>query len=292
MVVFNMLWKLFVVVAFGLSATVTSTEVAQEQPKEESLIGGFSNEKESTVSKPSEVKEATGTSTPGNSDPDEPPMFTVEWYLLPKPLNRATLRYMLPWNLQTAVPEDCKRPILPVVERQIRNYFSWLEKTKQKESSSAQGETTNISQPPKKSFTSRFFGKKDASTVKPVDVPDLPKYSLEWYFVQKPENRKLLRDRLPYATKAFVAPDCREPIAPVLEKRIRDYFSLYTVDWYLLPKQENRIALRYMLPSDLAAKVPEDCNEPIDPEVEAIIKEHFTVTEKKQRPNRFWYLHL
>nr|BAN64801.1 small open reading frame [Babesia bovis] len=292
MVSLNALFKLFVVVAFGLSATATSTDVAQEEPKKESLINGISTENSSTASKDEEVKEATGTSTPGNSDPDEPPMFTVEWYLLPKPLNRASLIDRLPWNLQTAVPRDCNQPILPVVEKRIRDHLTWLEKKKEKESSSAQGNTTDISQPPKKPFTSRFFGKKDASTVKPVDVPDLPKYSLEWYFQQKPENRKHLRDRLPYATKGVVAADCREPIPSILEKRIRDYFSLYTVDWYLLPKEENRTALRYVLPKDLADRVPEDCNEPIDPEVEAIIKEHFTVTEKKERPNRFCFFHF
>ncbi|EDO05471.1 SmORF protein [Babesia bovis T2Bo] len=292
MVAFNMLWKLSVVVALGLSATATSTDVAQEQPKKEELINGISTEKASTASKDEEVKEATGTSTQGNSDPEEPSKFSVEWYLLSKPLNRASLIDMLPWNLQTAVPGDCKKPILPVVERQIRDHFSWLEKQKQKqkqkESSSSQGKTTDVSQPKKESFLSRFFNKNN----KPVDIPELPKYSLEWYFVQKPENRKHLRERLPYASKGVVAEDCREPIPPVLEKRIRDYFSLYNVDWYLLSEPENRSALRYVLPEDLAAKVPEDCNEPISTELEELIREHFTVVEKKQRPNRFLYFHL
>ncbi|EDO06370.2 SmORF protein [Babesia bovis T2Bo] len=260
MIAYNMLWKIFVVVAFGLSATATSTEDGPLSKNEES------------VTKPQEVSK---------SETDEPPKFSVEWYLLPKPENRATLRYILPYGFEACIPEYCKKPILPAVENRIRNHFSWVEKQKQKESDSAQRKTTDVGQPSKKSFTTD-----------PVDVPEPPKYSLEWYFVQKPENRKLLRDRLPYSTKAFVAPDCREPIAPVFEKRIRDYLSLYSVDWYLLPEPENRTALRYMLPEDLAAKVPENCNEPIDPELEELIREHFTVIEKKQRPNRFWYLHL
>ncbi|EDO07151.1 SmORF protein [Babesia bovis T2Bo] len=272
-----------ILVAFGLSATVTATDVVQEQPKKDSVVSGSLRKNEESVAKPQEVSK---------SETDEPPMFSVEWYLLPKPLNRATLRYILPWTMILSVPEDCKKPILPAVEKRIRNHFSWVEKQKQKESDSAQRKTTDVGQPPKKSFTSRFFGKKDASANTPVDVPELPKFSFEWYFVQKPENRKHLRDRLPYSTKAFVAPDCREPIAPVFEKRIRDYLSLYSVDWYLLSKEENRIALRYLLPSDLAAKVPEDYNEPIDPEVEELIREHFSTVEEKQRPNRFWYLHL
>eukprot|EP00371_Babesia_bovis_P001919 XP_001610566.1 SmORF [Babesia bovis T2Bo] len=335
----NTLWKLSVLVAFGVSTTATATDVAQEQPKKEELENGSLRNKEKPGTKPVEVKEATRITTKRNSDPNDPPMFSVEWYLLPKPLNRASLRERLPWFAQNTVPRDCNQPIAPPTEKYIRNHFSWVEKQKQKESSSADATTTNVSQPKKGSFLSRFFSKNN----KQVDIPDLPKYSLEWYFLPKEESRKHLRDRLPYASKGVVASDCRESIAPVFEKRIRDYLSLYTVDWYLLPKPENRAtlrnslpkdlvekvpedcmehiepevedyirkyflwycfewyllpkpenraALRNSLPEDLAAKVPEDCNEPISPDVEELIREHFTVIEKKQRPNRFWYLHL
>ncbi|EDO06097.1 SmORF protein [Babesia bovis T2Bo] len=180
MLSFNTLPKLCVLVAFGLSATVTSAEVVPEQPKKESLGSGFSRKNEEPSTKPVEVKETTKIETQDHSETTEPPKYSVEWYLLPKPESRAALRYFLPTVLANTVPKNCNEPILPVVE-----------------------------------------------------------------------------------------------------KRIRKCIALYAVDWYLLPKPENRTALRYMLPSDLAEKVPDDYDEPIDPEVEELIRKYFSIDAKK-----------
>ncbi|EDO06630.1 SmORF protein [Babesia bovis T2Bo] len=127
MVAHRMLWKLCVVVAFGLSATVTATDVAQEQPKKEELKSGSLRKNGESTTKRQEVPEPTKTDTKEDTDPKGPSKFSVEWYLLPKPINRATLRDILPWNLQNSVPKDCNEPILPVIEKKIRKYFSWVE---------------------------------------------------------------------------------------------------------------------------------------------------------------------
>ncbi|EDO07150.1 SmORF protein [Babesia bovis T2Bo] len=187
MVTFNILWKLCLVVAFGLSATVTSTDVAQEQPKKESFLSRFFGKKESTATKPVEEKEASSHNTQGYSDPNDPPKYSVEWYLLPKPENRAALRKALPSDIAEMVPKDYKRRI-------------WS----------------------------------------------------------------------------------------ALEGCIIKFFKIEAAEWYLLPEPESRAALRYVLPSDLAAKVPEDSNEAIKPEVEKDIRKLFSQTFQKGRLTHSW----
>ncbi|EDO05210.1 SmORF protein [Babesia bovis T2Bo] len=182
MVAFNTLWKLCVVVAFGLSATATCTDVAQEQPKKESFVSRFFGKKEEAKTQPVEVQQEEITKAQENTDAEEPPKYSVEWYLLPKP-----------------------------------------------------------------------------------------------------QNRKHLRDKLPYDLAYFVQRNCNSPISPEVEREIREYLLLYTVDWYLLPEPESRTALRYSLPSNLASKVPENCNEPIDPELEKRIRKYFSSLQKKKR---------
>ncbi|EDO05205.1 SmORF protein [Babesia bovis T2Bo] len=227
MVAFNSFSKLCVVVALGLSATVTSTEVAQEQPKKESFVSRFFGKRDETATKRVEVQEKENSDSEEDIETGEPSNYSVEWYLLPKPLNRATLRYRLPRDLYDVVPLDCNKPIAPEVEKRIRNYFSL--------------------------------------------------HTIEWYLLPKPLNRAALRYSLPSNLSKKVPEDCREPIKPEVEERIRKYFSLYAVDWYLLPKPENRATLRNSLPRDLASKVPEDCNQPIEPEVVERIREFFSL---------------
>ncbi|EDO07699.1 SmORF protein [Babesia bovis T2Bo] len=122
MVSFNTILKLGAVVAFGLSTTATSTEVAQEQPKKESFLSRFFGKRDEPTTKPEEVSKSDNVETQENTDTDDPPMFTVEWYLLPKPENRKQLRERLPPKLADAVPENCKEAIDPSVVKDIR----WL----------------------------------------------------------------------------------------------------------------------------------------------------------------------
>nr|BAN64780.1 small open reading frame [Babesia bovis] len=121
MVAINTLSKLCVLVAFGLSATVTATDVAQEQPKKESFVRRFFGKREEPATKPVEVQR------PENTETGEPAKFSVEWYLLPKPENREQLRDKLPLDVVICVPKDCNEPILPVIEKKIRDFFSLSE---------------------------------------------------------------------------------------------------------------------------------------------------------------------
>ncbi|KAG6440165.1 SmORF protein [Babesia bovis T2Bo] len=115
MVGFKTLPKLCVVVAFGYSATVRSTGVAQEQSKKESFVSTFISKGDETTTEPLEVPE---------TQPGEPPRYSVEWYLLPKPESRKELRKQLPWYLAKVVPEDCNVSITPQLGKRIRRYFS------------------------------------------------------------------------------------------------------------------------------------------------------------------------
>ncbi|EDO06377.1 SmORF protein [Babesia bovis T2Bo] len=211
MVAFNMLWKLCVVVAFGLS--VTATDVSQEEPKKESLVSGFSG-----------TEDEHGT---------EPPKFSLEWYLLPKPENRAALRYVLPRSLAKDVPEDYNKPIDPALGKVIRKYFLW--------------------------------------------------YGFEWYLLAMPESRAALRYVLPKDLADMVPENFNKPIAPLVENDIRKHFLWYAVEWYLLPKPENRSDLRYLLPKNLAKDVPEDFNVPITPKLEKDIRKYLSLIRKKQK---------
>nr|BAN65328.1 small open reading frame [Babesia bovis] len=178
MVTFNILWKLCLVVAFGLSATVTATDVAQEQPKKESVISGSLRKNEESDTKLQEAPKASNTDKGTCGLPN----YDVEWLLESKPENRAALRKALPSDIAKDVPEDYKKRM--------------------------------------------WSG---------------------------------------------------------LEEYIFKFFNIYATGWYLLPEPESRAALRFMLPSNLAAKVPEDCNEPIDPELEQEIKKLFSKKFQKQR---------
>ncbi|EDO07002.1 SmORF protein [Babesia bovis T2Bo] len=111
-----MLWKLCVLVAFGLSDTVTATDVAKDQPKKESLVSRFFGKGEQRATEPQQVS--------------DPPKYSVEWYLLPEPESRKELREELPYHFLLAVPEDCNQPILPVVEKRIRKFLSMTPQNK------------------------------------------------------------------------------------------------------------------------------------------------------------------
>ncbi|EDO06631.1 SmORF protein [Babesia bovis T2Bo] len=232
MVAFNILWKLC---AIGLSATATSSDVAQEQPKKESFLSRFFGKKEEAKTQPVEVQERDNTDGKEDIETGEPPRYSVEWHLLPKPENRAALRSFLPRSLSRKVPEDCNEPIGPKLEKQIRNYFSL--------------------------------------------------YGVEWFLLPEPESRAALRKALPSDIAKDVPEDCNKRMWCGLEEYIFKFFKIYATGWYLLPEPESRAALRYVLPRSLAKYVPEDCNEPIDPEVENEIREFFSKTFQKQRKN-------
>ncbi|EDO06732.1 SmORF protein [Babesia bovis T2Bo] len=128
MVAFNMLWQLCVAVAFGLSATVTATDVAQEQPKKESLVSRFFGKRDNFTTKSHEKAIPMKTKSQENTDKTDPPKYSLDWYLLPKPENRDALCYILPHDLLDALPEDCNEPIEPPLEKRIRERFSRIEK--------------------------------------------------------------------------------------------------------------------------------------------------------------------
>ncbi|EDO07001.1 SmORF protein [Babesia bovis T2Bo] len=381
MVAFKMLWKLCVVVAFGLSATVTSTEVAQEKPKKKSLDSALSSKEDEPAVATQEATEPQNTDTEENTETVDPPMFSfewfllpkpenrgqlrgklpwnlaiavpkdynksivpatekrirkffslgdVEWYLLPNPINRAALRYSLPRHLGLAVPKDCNKPISAILEKHIRDYFSlkdglmtleqsmfsveWL-LLPNKESRAAlryvlpwnlaKDVPMNCEKPIgpemeeriREHFLLKGGLENNETDTEPhevsdlentdnevqMDTQDLPRFSVKWLLLPKPENRTALRYLLPLSLARRVPEDYNEPIAPLVEKDIRKHFTLYTVGWYLLPKPESRSALRHSLPKDLARMVPEDCNEPIDPELEQDIKTFFSFSAQKQR---------
>ncbi|KAG6440017.1 SmORF protein [Babesia bovis T2Bo] len=175
MVAFNMLWKVCLVGALGFSATVTSTEVAQEQSTQEGLDKGVCSKEKEQATELVEVPEPTRIDTPKHADIVNPPKYSVEWYLLPKPQNRKYLRDKLPWHLYNAVPKDCNDPIDPLVEKEIREFFSVR--------------------------------------------------SVEWYLESKPINRAALRYAIPAYLAEKVPLDCNEPISPATERRIRGFFS-------------------------------------------------------------------
>ncbi|EDO05221.1 SmORF protein [Babesia bovis T2Bo] len=183
MVAFNMLWKFSLVVALGLSATATSTEVAQEKPKKESFVSRFFGKSEEPDTKPQEVLEAAKTDKGKGGLPN----YDVEWLLESKPENRAALLKAIPSDLATHVPKDYKKRMWSGIE--------------------------------------------------------------EYMYV---------------------------------------FFKIYATEWYLLPEPESRAALRYVLPRDLAAKVPEDCNEPIKTDVEKDIRRLFSETFQKERLTHGW----
>ncbi|EDO05226.2 SmORF protein [Babesia bovis T2Bo] len=286
MVSFNMLWKLFVVVAFELSATVTSTDISQEQFKD-LVESRFSVKVAEHGTESQNVLKPRETDTEG----EEPPMFSVEWYLLPKPENRACLLEKLPFDMAKDVPEDCDEPIDAALEKRIRKFFSLRGLIFTSMSSYPGLETNNVDQPNKASFVSRLFGKKGEHDTKPHEIPqpinteteentdpeEPPRYSVEWHLLPKQENRDALRYFMPWYISISVPKDCNEPIGPYLEKRIRKYFSLNIVDWFLLPFPENRAALRKALPSDIAEDVPEDCNKRMWCGLEEYIQKFFAL---------------
>ncbi|EDO07574.1 SmORF protein [Babesia bovis T2Bo] len=228
MVAFNMLWKLCALVALGLSATATSTEVAQEQPTQEGLDIGIPGKEYEQATELVKVPEQDNTDSEKEIATDEPPKYSVEWYLLPKPENRKQLCHDLPWYLFRLVPKNCKKPISTALMNQIRWYFS--------------------------------------------------RRDLQWFLLPKQENRTALRKLLPIDVAAVIPEDCRKAIPSVYEKYIWTYFSLSAVEWLLESKPENRSLLIKSLPSDLAKGVPEDVNKPIDPAVEERIREYFAFT--------------
>ncbi|KAG6439994.1 hypothetical protein BBOV_III000695 [Babesia bovis T2Bo] len=118
MVNLNTLPKICILVAFGISATVTSTDVAQEQPKKEELISGISSKENQNATEHVEVAEPT------KIDTEDPPKYSVEWYLLPEPESRKELRKQLPWAIAISVPKDCNEPIAPEVEQRIMEFSS------------------------------------------------------------------------------------------------------------------------------------------------------------------------
>nr|BAN66230.1 small open reading frame [Babesia bovis] len=124
MLAFNMLWKLCVVVAFGLSATATSTEVAQEQPKKESLDSGISSEEEQIATEAVEVREPDNTESQERTETTKPSPLSLEWLLLPRRENRTALTYLLPDDLASKVPMFGLKPIDPALEEEIRKFFS------------------------------------------------------------------------------------------------------------------------------------------------------------------------
>ncbi|EDO06184.1 SmORF protein [Babesia bovis T2Bo] len=276
MVSFNTFSKLCVVVALGLSAIATSTEVAQEQPKKESFVSRFFGKNEKSATKSHDVSEPTKIDTQKHSDTGHP-KYDVEWYLLPKPENRAALRGILSWFMARDVPEDCNVPISPKLEKRIREHFSWIEQKTVIHSSSADSNSINVGNPMKKSIVNGPSGKKEEPTTESHDISqptntdtqenineeEPPMYSVEWHLLPKPENRAAIRVFMPRYLAEDVPKDCSVPVSPKLEKRIREHFSLHGIEWFMLPKPQNRAALCKALPSDLAEMVPEDCNEPI-----------------------------
>nr|BAN64200.1 small open reading frame [Babesia bovis]BAN65124.1 small open reading frame [Babesia bovis] len=174
MVALNMLWKLSIVVAFGFSATATSTDIAPEQPKKESFLSRFFGKNEKSATKSHDVSEPTKIDTQKHSETGLP-KYDVEWYLLPKPENRAALRSFLPWYLSLSVPYDCNEAIETEVEQDIREYFLWSD--------------------------------------------------FEWYMLPEPESRAALRFMLPSNLAAMVPEDCNEPIELAVEKQIWKYLS-------------------------------------------------------------------
>ncbi|EDO05470.1 SmORF protein [Babesia bovis T2Bo] len=227
MVNLNTLPRICVVVVFGYSATVTSTEVAQEKPRKESLDSGFFHKNDKPSTELPEVEES--------------PMCSVEWYLLPKPENRVCLLEKLPFDVAKDVPWDCDEPIEPSLEKRIRKFFS-LRGLIFTSMSSYPGldEINNVGQTTQGSLDGSFSSKEDEPSSKSQEVPEPenmdsqeetdtagpPKFSVEWYLLPKPENRKHLRNELPFDLAVALPEDCNEPILPVVEKRIRKFFSL------------------------------------------------------------------
>ncbi|KAG6440195.1 hypothetical protein BBOV_I005105 [Babesia bovis T2Bo] len=167
MVSINTFSKLCAIVAFWYSATVTSTEVAQEQPKKDSVVRRFFGKNEKSATKSHDISESTKIYTQKHSETGRPkydvecflpwllslsvpkdcnePIETeveqdireyflwsdFEWYMLPEPGSRTTLLNLLPPDLASMIPEDCNEPIELAVEKQIWKYLSSSEHEQQ-----------------------------------------------------------------------------------------------------------------------------------------------------------------
>nr|BAN64594.1 small open reading frame [Babesia bovis] len=260
MVTFNTLWKLCIVVAFWLLATVTSTEVAQEQPKKEPFSSRFFGKNEEPAAESQEILEPENADTKEDSETAGPPRYSVEWYLLPKLENRAQLLEKLPFDVAKDVPRDYDEPIDAALEKRIRKFFSLRGLI-----------FTSMSSYPPKVKDPGYTG-----SLEHMETSGPPKFSVEWYLLPKPDNRTALRTALPRDIAKDVPEDCDEPINPLVERSIWMHFTLSNVEWLLLPKPENRMSLLEELPTNLSIAVPEDCNEPIDPSVEKDIRNYFS----------------
>ncbi|KAG6440004.1 hypothetical protein BBOV_III001195 [Babesia bovis T2Bo] len=124
MVAFNTFSKLCVVVAFGLSATASSTEVAQDQPTQEGSENGFFSEKDGVDTETVEVTEADNRESQERTETTKPSALSLEWLLLPRRKNRMALTYLLPDDLASKVPVRSLKPLDPALEEEIRNFFS------------------------------------------------------------------------------------------------------------------------------------------------------------------------
>ncbi|EDO05609.1 SmORF protein [Babesia bovis T2Bo] len=131
MVAFNTLPKLCVVVAFGLSTTATSTEVAQEQPKKESVVSGSLRKNDESTTKPVDLMLPTKIETQDHCETGEPSSLSLEWLLLPEPQSRKRLLDELPFDLAIDVSMDFNEPIKSKTRNRIRKFFSLSEKEQQ-----------------------------------------------------------------------------------------------------------------------------------------------------------------
>ncbi|EDO08745.1 SmORF protein [Babesia bovis T2Bo] len=287
MVAFNMLWKLSVVVAFGLSTTVTSTDVAQEQLTQDTLDGGFFCENGDIATESQEVVEGDNTDVEEQIETPEQPMYSVDSHLLPETESVSSLREELPSDMDKEVLKDCEEPLEPAGQRRIKKIFSLY--TLDWYLLSEQVSRTAL----RRSLPSYLADKVPEDCNEPID-PEveerirkyLPLYTVEWYLYRLPGNRAALRSSLPKDLAAKVPFNYRRSVDPAVEELIRKYFSLCAVDWYLLPLPENRASLRYTLPKYLAAMVPEDCDTLIEPKLEKRIRKFFSLSEKEQQKIR------
>ncbi|EDO07801.1 SmORF protein [Babesia bovis T2Bo] len=124
MVAFNTFSKLCVVVAFGLSATVTATDVAQEQPKKESFLSRFFGKKDEAATEPMDMQKQENIESQEHINTTGPSNLSVEWLLLPRRENRRALTYLLPDDLASKVPMRYIKPLDSELEERIREFFS------------------------------------------------------------------------------------------------------------------------------------------------------------------------
>ncbi|EDO05467.1 SmORF protein [Babesia bovis T2Bo] len=102
------------------------TDVALDQPKKESLASRFFGKRE-PGKESQDSAEATKTNTGENTETADPPKYSVEWFLLPKPENSAHLLEKLAFDMAKDVLKDCDEPIDSAVEKLIRKHFSVLQ---------------------------------------------------------------------------------------------------------------------------------------------------------------------